>query len=131
MVNISRIRQKERYLIIADPKFESTLQPFIDIWEKRFEVDLFTTNETGTTPGSIEDSIDDRYNNESTRPEYLLFVGDREEIPKYAWNKYEVPYGDVSGNGRYDMFMGRFSVSFVEELNNIIHKKMHQHLFQL
>lgn len=125
MVNTSRMRQNERYLIIADPKFESGLQPFIDFRKKRFEVDLFTTNETGTTPGSIESFIDDRYNNESTRPAFLLFVGDTEEIPKYAWNKYEVPYGDVSGNGRYDMFMGRFSVSTVEELNNIVQKTMH------
>lgn len=125
LVTLQTSRSKERYLIITAPKFKNELDDFIAFREKRFIVDLFTTNETGTSPGAIENFIDDRYNNESTCPTYLLFVGDVEDIPKYAWNKYEVPYGDVSGNGRYDIFTGRFSASTSKELSNIVNKTIH------
>lgn len=125
LVSYKKVRAKERYLIISAPRFESALADFVSFRSQKYEVDLFTTDEAGTSPKSIHDFIIKRYEDVSTRPTYLLFVGDVEDIPQYAWNAYDKPYGDLTGNGRYDVFMGRFSVRTVEELQNIIYKTKH------
>lgn len=125
LVTGSKLRARERYLIISAPQFESGLADFVSFRSQKYEVDLFTTAATGTSPKSIHDFITARYNDLSTRPTYLLFVGDVEDIPQYAWNAYDKPYGDLTGNGRYDVFMGRFSVRDAEGLQNIIYKTKH------
>jgi len=122
-----------RYLMITPPEYESTLTYFANY--KRnigFEVDVFNTNTTGSSASSIKNFIQNRYNNTSTRPDYVLLVGDVDKIPAYEGDPYsgddnkddpitDLGYSLLDGNDNLaDVFLGRFSVSTPQELINII-----------
>ncbi len=76
-----------RYLIITAPIYESTLSNFANY--KRnigFEVNVVNTNTTGVIASGIKSYIQTQYNNESTRPDFVLLVGDHEDIPASGGN---------------------------------------------
>lgn len=138
---------KGRYLMITPPKYESTLTYFANY--KRnigFDVIVVNTNTTGTTATSIKNYIQNRYNNTSTRPDYVLLVGDVDKIPAYEGDGSgteiddpltDLGYSLLEGNDNLaDVFLGRFSVSDENgeaELKNIINKtifmEMNMHRF--
>ena len=140
----SRTPAKERYLMIAPPEFESTLTYFANY--KRnigFDVQIINTNTTGKTPASIKKYIQGQYNNPSTRPTYMLLVGDVDNIPAYEGNSSgkiknepttDLGYALLEGNDYFaDVFLGRFPVANEEQLKNIINKtifmEINMHLF--
>jgi hypothetical protein len=132
-----------RYLMITAPHFESTLTYFANY--KRnigYEVDVVNTNTTGTSASNIKNYIKNRYKNSSTRPDFVLLVGDHEDIPASEGDikgDYDDPLTDLDytlldGNDFFaDVFLGRFSVSDNDELKNIINKtvlmEMNMHRF--
>jgi hypothetical protein len=124
---------KGRYLMITPPGFESTLTYFANY--KRsigFDVQIVNTNTTGKTPASIKKYIQKQYNNPSTRPLYVLLVGDVDSIPAYKGNSSgkiknepitDLGYALLEGNDYFaDVFLGRFPVANEEQLKNIINK---------
>ena len=141
----SQTNRVERYLMITPPEFESTLTYFANY--KRnigFEVNVVTTQTTGTTTSSIKKYIQNQYNNSSTKPSYVLLVGDVNHIPAYEGNNLgkvkndpisDLGYSLLQGNDLLaDVFLGRFSISNDLELQNIINKtifmEMNMHRFQ-
>jgi len=135
---------KERYLMITPPGFESTLTYFANY--KRnigFDVLVVNTNTTGKTPTSIKKYIQNQYNNPSTRPTYVLLVGDVDNLPAYEGNSSgkiksdpitDLGYTLLEGNDYFaDVFLGRFPVANEEQLKNIINKtifmEVNMHLF--
>jgi hypothetical protein len=137
--NYTAKKTKEHYLMITAPEYESTLTYFANY--KRnigFEVRVVTTNTTGKTAASIKKYIQNQYNNKSTRPTYLLLVGDVDKIPAFEGNASGTdknkPVSDLGyvllegKNYLADVFLGRFSVSTIEELKNIIHKTIFMEL---
>jgi hypothetical protein len=135
---------KGRYLIITPAGFESTLEYFANY--KRnigFDVRVVNTNTTGKTPQAIKNFIQSQYKNSSTRPTYVLLVGDVDSLPAYEGNSTgkvktapitDLGYALLSGNDYFaDLNLGRFSVANVEQLNNIINKtifmEVNLHLF--
>ena len=132
------------YLIITPAGFESTLEYFANY--KRnigFDVRIVNTNKTGTTSKAIKNFIQSQYKNSSTRPTYVLLVGDVDSIPAYEGNSTgkvksdpisDLGYALLSGNDYFaDLNLGRFSVGNVEQLKNIINKtifmEINLHLF--
>ncbi len=124
-------RASSKYLIITAPTFVTGMQQFITHKvSKGFEVDMFSTDITGTTTTSIKNFIQQRYDNPSTKPEFVLLVGDVAQIP--AWTgqgagtpKTDVNYVQLDGGDYYaDAFIGRFSVSNSSELQNAINKSV-------
>jgi len=85
---------------------------------------------TLTSPSQIKDVIQAKYDNPNTRPEYVLLVGDYADVG--GWErvlnsgesiKTDLPYSLLEGNDHYaDVGFGRWSVTSVTELNNIISK---------
>ena len=135
---------KGRYLIITPAEFESTLEYFANY--KRnigFDVSIVNTNTTGKTSKAIKNFIQTQYKNISTRPTYVLLVGDVEYIPAYEGNSTakvksdpitDLGYALLSGNDYFaDLNLGRFSLANVEQLKNIINKtifmEVNLHLF--
>ena len=135
---------KGRYLIITPAGFESTLEYFANY--KRnigFDVRIVNTNTTGKTSQAIKNFIQSQYKNSSTRPTYVLLVGDVDSIPAYEGNSTgkvktdpisDLGYALLSGNDYFaDLNLGRFSVANVEQLKNIINKtifmEVNLHLF--
>lgn len=133
-----------RYLMITDPDYEDALAYFANY--KRnigYDVTVVNTNTTGTTSSNIKDYIQTQYNNSSTRPDFVLLVGDHGDIPASGGNSSgddkddpitDLNYAKLAGDDYFaDVFLGRFSVSRNTELHNIINKtifmEMNIHLF--
>jgi hypothetical protein len=129
-------RSASKYLIITAPTFETGMQQFVTHKvSKGFEVDIFNTNVTGTTTTAIKSFIQQRYNDPSTKPEYILLVGDVAQIP--AWTgtgegspKTDINYAQLEGGDYFaDAFLGRFSIANVTELQNAINKSLYMENF--
>lgn len=140
-----------RYLMVTSPILESTLTYFANY--KRnigYDVTVVNTNTTGTTPSSIKNYIQGRYNNTTTRPDFVLLVGGTDDIPAYEGAASgqminnpitDLGYARLDGDDYFaDVFIGRFSVIncifddlSIIELKNIINKtiymEMNFHLF--
>lgn len=133
-----------RYLMITSPSYESTLTYFANY--KRnigYDVTVVNTNTTGTTPSSIKSYIQGRYNNTTTRPDFVLLAGDTDVIPAFEGDASgssiddpitDLGYARLDGDDYFaDVFLGRFSVDGIESLKNIINKtiymEMNFHLF--
>jgi hypothetical protein len=120
------------YLIITAPEYEAGLAPFISHKSSfGFTVDVFNTSVTGTTTTAIKTFIQQRYGNPLTKPEFILLVGDVDKIP--AWTgtglgtpKTDLNYVCLEGTDYYaDAFIGRFSVTTPQELQNAINKTLY------
>ncbi len=119
------------YLIITAPSFETTMLQFVDYKTSRgFNVAMFNTGTTGTTTTAIKSFIQQRYDNLQTRPDFVLLVGDVQNIPAWVGSGEGNPttdlnYAQLEGGDYFaDVFIGRFSVSSITELQNAINKSI-------
>ncbi len=124
------------YIIISDPMFETTLQPFIQ-WKikKGFNVVQAYTNDplVGTTTTSIKTYLQNFYTNPPAgynAQSFVLFVGDVAQIPAFSGTAgshvtdlYYCTY-DGSGDIYPDCYYGRFSAESVAELQPQIDKTL-------
>lgn len=126
-----------KYLIITDAKFSSTLSSFVSHKESLgYDVSVVTTSTTGTTSDDIKNYIQGQYDNETTRPHFVLLVGDVGDIPASGGDASsdegdpltDLHYARLNGDDYFaDVFLGRFSVSTSTttgnlQLQNIINK---------
>ena len=130
-----------RYLIITSPTYENTLTYFANY--KRnigYTVEVVNTNTTGTSAQDVQNYLQTQYDNTSTRPTFVLLVGDVTDIAASGGSTsssnilenliddYKDPLTDLNyslldGNDYFaDIFLGRWSISSTLELQNIIHK---------
>ncbi len=121
-----------RYLIITAPTFEAGLASFITHKSAQgFTVDIFNTTTTGTTTTEIKAFIQGRYDNAATRPEFILLVGDVQHIPSWIGTgegnpNTDLNYAQLAGTDKFaDAFIGRFSVTTVQELQNALAKSIY------
>ncbi len=116
------------YVIVSDPMFESTLQPFVK-WktQKGFNVIEAYTNDTavGTSTTSIKAYLQNLYNNATptnTAPSFVLFVGDIAQIPAFSGTTgghiTDLYYCEYDGGGDVlpELYYGRFSATNIAEL---------------
>ena len=120
--------QEGSYLIITDPEFETTLNEFV-AWKREmgYVVDMATTAETGITIAEIQAHIGDKYANSPIPPQYVLLVGDIEQVPAYDFdtNPSDLPYVMQDGDDFLpDLLIGRFSAQSTEQLETIVAKTM-------
>ena len=134
--------------MITAPAYENTLTYFANY--KRnigYEVNVVNTTTTGTTVESVKSYIQSQYNNLSTRPDFVLLVGDHADIPASGGNAsgddIDNPITDINyvrlfkgyleSLGIYlpfgddycpEAFIGRFSVSSTVQLQSIINKNI-------
>jgi len=121
-----------RYLIITAPTFEVGLSSFISHKSAQgFTVDFFNTTTTGTTTTAIKAFIQARYDNTATRPEFVLLVGDVQHIPSWIGTgegnpNTDLNYVQLAGTDKFpDAFIGRFSVTTAQELQNALAKSIY------
>ena len=131
LVSMNSRKNALKYLIIADPMFRNTLQPFVDFKEsKGCKSVVLYTDKIGKNKYDIRNAIEKEYKNpaDGTSPTFLLFAGDEEHIA--GWDgtegsyKTDLPYVTMDGNGDYlpDMLHGRFSAQTVQEMAAIVEK---------
>ena len=128
-----------KYLIIGNSMFENNddLAAFV-AWKKRlgYLVELVFTNnpQVGTTTTSIQSYIRSHFNNataDNPAPTYLLFLGDREQLPAFSTevsgeNHITDLYYATADNSDYipDCYYGRLSATNNQQLSNQIEKIM-------
>lgn len=120
------------YLIITPPEYESIIGPFASYKASMgYNVLVVNTSTTGTTNTAILNYIQQRYNNITTRPEFILLTGDIDKVPAWTGIGSDNPHTDLNysllegGDAFADAFVGRFPVSSTAELTNIITKSIY------
>ncbi|MBN2747836.1 MAG: hypothetical protein JXR34_14000, partial [Bacteroidales bacterium] len=122
-----------RLVIITDSNFYTTLLPFIKMKQRQgFEViTAFTQNsQVGSTNASIKSYLLSLYNNSSTRPDYVILVGDVAEIPAFPSQDTQVSsahitdlyYFEYTNDYFPEVLYGRFSCENLIELQNLLEK---------
>ena len=129
-----------KYVIVSDPMFEETLQPFIE-WKTQKGYNVITAYtgdpEVGTTTSSIKNYLQDLYDNpaDGVSPTFVLFVGDVEQIPAFDGNTgshvTDLYYCEYTNDNLPDVFYGRFSATSVAELQPQIDKTLQVEKYQM
>ncbi len=121
-----------KYVIVSDPMFQSTLQPFIKWKTKRgFKViEAYTNNpDVGTTNNSIKAYLQNLYTTATTAdpaPTFVLFVGDVAQVPAFNCGAHvsDLYYCEYTGDYLPEVYYGRFSANNVAELLPQINKTL-------
>jgi hypothetical protein len=128
-----------RMIILTDTAFKKELQPFIK-WktQKGFKLDILYKGASfaGINYADIKNSIATIYNSstaDNPPPEYLLIVGNTDNIPYYGTgNITDMYYGEFDGNNDYipEMFIGRLPVADTAELRSVVSKILQYEKFE-
>ena len=119
-----------RYLIITHNDYYDALQPLAQ-WktQKGMKAKVVTLSETGTDSAQIRNYIINAYNTWSIQPEYLLFVGNKYQIPfPRFYHPYSIVsfsdnyYANVSGDFHNELYHGRLWVSDTVEVQTVVAK---------
>ena len=124
-----------RYLIIhgntTDSTFLSALDEYV-LWKRQKGADVSVANtsssQAGSSTSSIQTYIRNQYNNPSTRPDFVILIGDTSgsyTVPAFTNNGggTDYPYthmntGDILG----DIFIGRISVENISQFLVLMNK---------
>ena len=122
-----------KYVIIADPSFQSALQPLVD-WKtkKGFVVVEGYTNDplVGNTTASIHTFLKNMYDNpvDGIVPTYLLIVGDDAQVPSFDNGNHlsDMYYCEFDGGGDFypEMYYGRLSATNSGEVETQVNKTL-------
>lgn len=124
-----------KYVIVADPMFQTALQPFV-AWKtkKGFTVvEAYTNNASvGSTTTSIKSYLQGLYNAATPgnpAPTFVLFVGDVAQVPAFVGSTdnshvTDLNYCEYTGDFIPEIYYGRFSATSVAELQPQIDKTL-------
>lgn len=124
-----------KYLVVADPMFEETLEPFIE-WKTKcgFTMEVVYTDDIGSSYNDIQTWVHDQYNNSDVTPSFLLLVGDYAQIPMEmgsSSSEYtDLYYASVDGDYFPEMYYGRMSAQTVDQLEVMINKTLYYEQYQ-
>ncbi len=113
-----------RYLIVAPDSFVSAVMPLAQ-WKtaKGVLAKVVPLSVAGTTPEAIRTYIRDAWNNWPVRPEYVLICGGPAQIG-FPGSYYDVRYGDMTGDYKMELAVGRFWLRTVRECSTIVAKTL-------
>ena len=114
------------YLIITTPAYADACTPLLD-WkrEKGLNVRLATTEETGAGNAAIQAWLRNAYATWEVPPEYLLIVGDVDDVPAWSFseNVTDLPYALMDEDDWLpDLLLGRIPVESAYEAQTVINK---------
>ena len=111
--------------------FYMTMVNMFANWKKQkgHEVNLVSTQETGSSSSAIKNFIQIQYNDPATRPDYIILIGDTPQIPTHYENfsnyngEGDYPYTFLAGDDYLgDAFIGRISVETADQLSTVLSK---------
>ncbi len=123
-----------KYVIVADPAFQTALQPLVQ-WKtkKGFMVVEGYTNDpaVGNTTASIHAYLKNMYDSATITnpaPTYLLIVGDNAEVPSFNMGAHvsDMYFCEFDGGGDFypEMYYGRFSATTVAQVEAQVYKTL-------
>ncbi len=122
-----------RYLMLVPRQYDEKIQPFV-IYKQTlgYEVDKCIIEPYEATSSNVMQIIQNKYDNNETRPDFILIIGDYEDIPSYGGDRSaededdpitDVPYAFLQGDDlMVDAFIGRWPIHNDTELQTIINK---------
>ena len=117
--------------------------------QKGYYVDIFYTDETGTTANSIKSFIQTKYNasvSAGNAYTYLIVIGDTDQVPQYMTKNIDSSIGNCASDLGYaainfstssttnyfpDMFYSRISVENATHLSNYVEKVITYEKYQM
>lgn len=129
----------ENYLIITLPQFKESLQYFADYKQSLgYNVNIISLEQHQRDSATIKQIIQNLYNNQMTRPDYILLVGDHPDLPAYSGDNNcgdsqdrnnpitDVPYVFLEGDDYYrDALIGRWPVVTVTDVQTMANKSIY------
>ncbi len=124
-----RTLQEGSLLVIANDAYAEAAQAYA-----RFKRDLgvpvvlrFTSEFNPLTAEVIKDYIQEAYDTWETPPEYVVLIGDAEDVPYFT--EYSIPtdqpYAELAGDDFFpDIHYGRISVATAEQANYVVQSKV-------
>ena len=114
------------YLVLTTPEFVEACEPLLD-WkrQKGLDVRLATTDEIGEDNSGIRTWLRQAYATWDIPPEYVLIVGDVDDIPSWSFsaNVTDHPYTLMDEDDWLpDLMLGRLPVETVYEATTVINK---------
>ncbi len=122
-----------RYVLIygnnTDPAFQASLDQFV-LWkrQKGADVRVASTSVAGTSTTAIKTYLQNLYNDQTTRPDFVILMGDVSgsyTIPAFtvSGGGGDYPYTHLDGtDGVGDVFIGRISAENLSQLQVILNK---------
>ncbi|HRY84896.1 MAG TPA: C25 family cysteine peptidase, partial [Candidatus Cloacimonadota bacterium] len=112
-----------------DPAFNASLDAYV-LWkrQKGADVRVASTTTTGTSTSSIKTYLQNLYNDITTRPDFIIILGDVSgsyTIPTFTVSSGggDYPYTHLAGtDGIGDVFIGRISVENISQLQILMNK---------
>jgi Peptidase family C25./Propeptide_C25. len=126
----SSTSSEKNYIIVTTNRFLPAVQEFAD-WKIRMGYSCEIVSQTSWTSAQVKSAVHTRYSNWNPKPEYLLIVGDHEDVPGdvYSWSSYgnyttDLYYVCMGGATDYtaDMALGRVSVNSLEQAYLVLRK---------
>lgn len=130
-----------RYLIVTPTEFNNHLQSFVDYKQSLgFNVDVIPIEPAVMSSATVKSVIQTRYNDERTRPDFVLLIGNSFKLPPAAGNPAgtdendpvtDFPYVQLEGGTNdfeADAFIGRWPINAPTELQNIIRKTIYMEM---
>ena len=137
----------ENYLIVTLPDYKNDIQYFADYKHSLgYNVTIISLEQNQQTPSGIKQVIQNLYDEPSTKPDYVLLVGDHPALPAYSGDDRcggdqnindpitDVPYVFLEGDDYYrDALIGRWPVGSSNDVktmaNKTIYMEMNMHRF--
>lgn len=129
---------KGRYAILTSPEFVDVLQPFVDYkTHMGYDVEVYPNNYASLGASGTRSFLKGLYDDQRTRPRFVLLVGDDEIIPMSAgvWQDSINPptdiyyaclnYTNADQEDRYltpSVHLGRWPVTLESDVTNIVNK---------
>ncbi len=123
------------YWVIYYDDFADSIEPFLE-WKRQMGYDVVATpvSSLGTTPEEIQSAIQNAYDNWENPPDFVLLVGDVEQIPSndMGYHYSDLPYFTTDGDDYLpDILYGRFSCATAEEVSAIVEKTLYHEKFMM
>jgi hypothetical protein len=124
--------QGARYLVITTDPLQNSVQPLAQ-WKhaKGMQCKVVPLSQIGSDTASIRNYIRNAWNTWPVRPEFVLLVGSPSSLPSRHYSlmhgeSYDSDniYGDVSGDFRMDIPVGRLPARTVAQLDVIVAKTL-------
>jgi len=114
------------YVVVYPPAFANLIDPLVE-WKTRkgLEVVTVSTAVTGPSTASIKAWLQEAYDTWSNPPEYILLVGDVDEIPTFNFhgNPTDLPFTLLEGDDWLpDAMIGRLPVENDTQARTVLNK---------
>jgi hypothetical protein len=131
LLGVASAEQGARYLVIVQDGLEGSIAPLAE-WRHAsgLQTKVVLMSETGSDTSAIHDYVQDAYDNWPIRPEFVLLVGHPANLKacrygprmdRYYSDNY---YGDMAGDYRAELMVGRFPVRSTAQCDLMVEKTL-------